>query len=196
MAHGLPDRIWTLSRIKPLIGRRLHTRTTLSAIAQTLHRHGFSPQVPARRAPERNEEAVSGRVKETWPLVETPQRRSGLRLCCEDEAGFSMTPPTNRTRARPGHACHPDTRTFPAPVLDRCPGLLQTGGRSRPILRPERHVDHEQGGSRNPAWTDYRDLPIAARQQLGAPIVLLRDNVNVHENARLRQCRRFPVHRP
>ncbi|WP_327320485.1 winged helix-turn-helix domain-containing protein [Streptomyces sp. NBC_01235] len=103
MAHGLPDRIWTLSRIKPLIGRRLHTRTTLSAIAQTLHRHGFSPQVPARRAPERNEEAVSGRVKETWPLVETPQRRSGLRLCCEDEAGFSMTPPTNRTRARPGH---------------------------------------------------------------------------------------------
>ncbi|MFC7986761.1 winged helix-turn-helix domain-containing protein [Streptomyces sp. NPDC057336] len=50
---------------------------TLSAIAQMLHRHGFSHQVPARRAVERNQEAVSGWVKETWPHVETPRRRPG-----------------------------------------------------------------------------------------------------------------------
>jgi transposase len=35
---------------------------SLSAIAQMLHRHGFSHQVPARRAVERDEEAVSGWV--------------------------------------------------------------------------------------------------------------------------------------
>ncbi|MFF0728408.1 transposase, partial [Streptomyces sp. NPDC004134] len=33
-------------------------------------------QVPARRAMERNEAAVAGWVKETWPHVEGPQRRS------------------------------------------------------------------------------------------------------------------------
>jgi transposase len=38
---------------------------TLSAIAQMLHRHGFSHQVPARRAVERDEKAVAGWVKET-----------------------------------------------------------------------------------------------------------------------------------
>jgi transposase len=77
VAHGWPDQTWTLSRIKTLIGRRFHKSMTLSAIAQMLHRHGFSHQVPARRAMERNEEAVTGWVKETWPQVEAPWRRSG-----------------------------------------------------------------------------------------------------------------------
>jgi transposase len=78
VAHGWPDQTWTLARIKTLIGRRFHKSMTLSAIAQMLHRHGFSHQVPALRATERNEEAVTGWVKETWPQVETPWRRSGL----------------------------------------------------------------------------------------------------------------------
>ncbi|MEU7488087.1 winged helix-turn-helix domain-containing protein [Streptomyces sp. NPDC042319] len=77
VAHGWPNQIWTLERIKTLIGRRFHKTMTLSAIAQMLHRHGFSHQIPARRATERKEEAVTGWVKETWPQVETPRRRSG-----------------------------------------------------------------------------------------------------------------------
>ncbi|WP_329400614.1 winged helix-turn-helix domain-containing protein [Streptomyces lydicus] len=43
-----------------MIGRRLHKSMTLSAIARMLHRHGFSHQVPARRAIERDEQAVAG----------------------------------------------------------------------------------------------------------------------------------------
>ncbi|MBP2047949.1 hypothetical protein J2Z21_000873 [Streptomyces griseochromogenes] len=50
---------------------------TLSAIAQMLHRHGFSYQVPARRAIERDEDAVTGWGKETWPQEDAPWRRSG-----------------------------------------------------------------------------------------------------------------------
>ncbi|MFE7033130.1 winged helix-turn-helix domain-containing protein [Streptomyces sp. NPDC057621] len=77
VAHGWPDQTWTLARIKTLIGRRFHKSMTLSAIAQMLHRHGFSHQVPARRASERDEDAVTGWVKETWARVETPWRRLG-----------------------------------------------------------------------------------------------------------------------
>ncbi|MDX3763225.1 winged helix-turn-helix domain-containing protein [Streptomyces mirabilis] len=76
-AHGWPDQTWTLSRISTLIGRRFHKGMTLSAIAQMLHRQRFSHQVPARRAVERGEDAVSGWVKETWPQGETPWRGSG-----------------------------------------------------------------------------------------------------------------------
>jgi hypothetical protein len=47
-----------------------------SAIAQMPHWHGFSHQVPVRRAVERDEEAVTRWVKETWAQVETPWRRS------------------------------------------------------------------------------------------------------------------------
>lgn len=77
VAHGWPDQSWTLARIKTLIGRRFHKTMTLSGIAQMLRRHGWSHQVPARRAVERSEDAVAGWIKETWPQVEAPRRRSG-----------------------------------------------------------------------------------------------------------------------
>ncbi|MDH6546072.1 transposase [Streptomyces sp. SAI-041] len=48
---------------------------TLSAIPRMLHRHGFSHQLPARRAVKRDEEAVAGWGKETWSQVEGPWRR-------------------------------------------------------------------------------------------------------------------------
>jgi hypothetical protein len=48
-----------------------------SAIAQMPHWHGFSHQVPVHRAAERDEEAVTGWVKETWSL--RWKRRGGAR---------------------------------------------------------------------------------------------------------------------
>ncbi|GLF95170.1 hypothetical protein SYYSPA8_12755 [Streptomyces yaizuensis] len=76
-AHGRPDQTWTLDRIRTLIGRRFHKTMTLSGIAQMLRRHGWSHQMPARRAVERDEAAVAGWVKEVRPRVEAPRRRSG-----------------------------------------------------------------------------------------------------------------------
>jgi transposase len=77
VAHGWPDQTWTLSRIKTLIGRRFHKSYTVQGVAALLKRHGWSRQMPARRAVERDEAAVDGWVKETWPSVEGPWRRSG-----------------------------------------------------------------------------------------------------------------------
>ncbi|MFI8187195.1 winged helix-turn-helix domain-containing protein [Actinacidiphila glaucinigra] len=76
VAHGWPDQTWTLSRIKTLIGRRFHKTYTIQGVAALLKRHGWTCQVPARRAVERDEAAVAGWVKETWPSVEAPRRRS------------------------------------------------------------------------------------------------------------------------
>ena len=76
VAHGWPDQRWTLARIKTLIGRRFHKSMTLSGISQMLRRHGWSHQVPARRAVERDEAAVAGWVKQVWPRLEPPRRRS------------------------------------------------------------------------------------------------------------------------
>ncbi|MFE5191948.1 transposase [Streptomyces sp. NPDC056628] len=55
------------------------------------------------------------------------------------------------------------------------------------IYRPKRHLDHKRGGRRSFTWTDYRDLLITAHHQLGAPIVLVWDNLNVHKGRRLRE---------
>ncbi|WP_406516202.1 winged helix-turn-helix domain-containing protein [Streptomyces sp. NBC_00873] len=58
-------------------------------MAVLLKRHGFSCQVPARRASERDEEAVVGWVKDTWPQVESPRRRGAPGSC-------SRTRPSSR----------------------------------------------------------------------------------------------------
>ncbi|GGW58570.1 hypothetical protein GCM10010503_39560 [Streptomyces lucensis JCM 4490] len=59
VAHGWPDQTCTLSRIKTLIGRRFHKSYTVQGVAALLKRHGWSRQVPARRAIEWDENLVA-----------------------------------------------------------------------------------------------------------------------------------------
>lgn len=67
-AHGFgEDQRWTLARVSDLIARLFHTRYTLRGVSYLLHRMGFSPQVPAHRAIERDERAVVTWRRETWP---------------------------------------------------------------------------------------------------------------------------------
>ncbi|MER5325159.1 winged helix-turn-helix domain-containing protein [Streptosporangium roseum] len=76
-AHGWADQKWTLLRIKTVIGRRFHKSYRLKGVALLLHRHGRSRQTPTRRATERDEDRVTGWVKEPWPQSKASRRRSG-----------------------------------------------------------------------------------------------------------------------
>lgn len=60
------------------------------------------------------------------------------------------------------------------------------GQRSRLVYRPRRDGGRRDG-RKSFAWTDYRDLFITAHQQLGGPIVLVWDNLNVHLAYGMRQ---------
>src|SRR5688500_3939052 len=67
-AHGFgEDQRWTLARVADLIARMFHTRYTLRGVSYLLHRMGFSPQVPAHRAIERDEQAIATWRREAWP---------------------------------------------------------------------------------------------------------------------------------
>jgi putative transposase len=63
------DQRWTLARVTALIGRLFHVRYTLRGTSYLLHRIGFTPQVPARRAVERDEDAVTAWRAVTWAKV-------------------------------------------------------------------------------------------------------------------------------
>ena len=52
-----------------LIARPLDVRYTLRGVSYLLHRTGFSPQVPAHRAAERNEAAITAQWAITWAKV-------------------------------------------------------------------------------------------------------------------------------
>jgi putative transposase len=74
LAHGFAaDQRWTLGRIKTLIGRLFHVGYTPEGVWKLLRRHGWSCQVPARQAVERDEDAVAVWKAEVWPDIKAPR---------------------------------------------------------------------------------------------------------------------------
>ena len=79
VAHGWDQgQRWTLARIVELVQEEFGHSYTLRGVAYLLHRNGFTVQVPARRAVERDEEAIAAWRSETWADVKPP-RRPGTR---------------------------------------------------------------------------------------------------------------------
>jgi putative transposase len=66
---------WALARVATVVRRRFGVRYRYpSAVASLLHRLGFSVQRPARRAIERDEQAIADWRTHTWTqLVEPPE---------------------------------------------------------------------------------------------------------------------------
>ena len=64
------DQRWTLARVATLIERAVPgVSYWLRGTSFLLHRLGFSPQVPAHRAVERNEDAITEWRMVTWAKV-------------------------------------------------------------------------------------------------------------------------------
>jgi transposase len=75
LAQGFDDdQRWTLKRIKLLIGRLFHVGYTVEGVWKLLRRHGWSWQVPVRRAVERDEGAIEVWKAEVWPEVKGQRR--------------------------------------------------------------------------------------------------------------------------
>jgi transposase len=63
------DQCWTLARIAEVARRRFRVDYTLAGMDLLLHRMGWSVQVPARRAAERDDAAVAAWREQTWPVI-------------------------------------------------------------------------------------------------------------------------------
>src|SRR6478609_3519581 len=73
-ACGYADQCWTLARIADQVWRRWGVEYTLAGMDVLLHRIGWSVQVPARRAAERDEERIARWREETWPVIKGRRR--------------------------------------------------------------------------------------------------------------------------
>ncbi|MFB7669495.1 winged helix-turn-helix domain-containing protein [Kitasatospora sp. NPDC056138] len=73
--HGWDqDQVWTGARVATLIGRKFHVSYSVSGATRLMRRLGFTPQVPVRRATERDEQAVAAWREATWAKVKAPGR--------------------------------------------------------------------------------------------------------------------------
>ncbi|MCC8243062.1 IS630 family transposase [Saccharothrix luteola] len=190
-AHGnIEDQRWTLARVADLVARLFRVRYTLRGVSMLLHRMGFSPQMPAHRPVERDEETVMTWRREAWWQAKLAAER-GAWICFEDEAGHTLRPPKARTWA-------PRGQTPVIRVSGRASGRISVAGLFcvRPGAEPGRrpHLLYRvkvhrarKGERRSFAETDYAALLDAAHQYLHAEIVVIRDNLNTHISAVMRR---------
>jgi transposase len=68
------DQCWTLARIAEIVRRRFGVGYTLAGLDLLLHRIGWSVQVPARQAAERDEARIAAWREEAWPVVKGRRR--------------------------------------------------------------------------------------------------------------------------
>jgi hypothetical protein len=76
---------------------------TLRGVSYLLHRLGFTPQVAAHRAAERDEDAIAAWRSKTWARARALAAATGAWICFEDESGQALQPPKARTWGRRGH---------------------------------------------------------------------------------------------
>jgi putative transposase len=71
---GWDDQCWTLPRIAEVVRTRFGVDYTLPGLDLLLHRLGWSVQIPARRAAERNEEQINAWREAIWPEIKERRR--------------------------------------------------------------------------------------------------------------------------
>jgi transposase len=82
LAHGYRTNLWTTARIAELVEREFNVQYHRDHIGRLMHRLGWSPQKPERRALERNEEDIERWKQQDWPRIKKryPAGRP-YRLC-------------------------------------------------------------------------------------------------------------------
>ena len=73
-AAGYADQCRTLARVAEQCWRRFGVEYTLAGMAVLLHRIGWSVQVRARRAAERDEDKAARWREDTWPVIKERRR--------------------------------------------------------------------------------------------------------------------------
>jgi transposase len=73
-ACGYADQCWTLARVAEQVWRRFGVEYALAGMDVLLHRLGWSVQVPARRAAERDEARIARWREEAWPVIKGRRR--------------------------------------------------------------------------------------------------------------------------
>ncbi len=98
-AYGFRGEVWTCARITQVIEEEFGVRYHKGHVGRLLQELRWAPQVPIRRALQRDEEAIRRWRDDVWPELRRRARREHRVLVFEDESGFYLLPGLVRTYA-------------------------------------------------------------------------------------------------
>ena len=107
-AYGFRGQVWTCARIALVIAEEFGVRYHKDHVGRLLKELGWTPQIPIRRAIQRDESAIRRWRVEVWPDLRERARRERRALVFEDESGFYLLPGLVKTYAPEG--CTPVIR--------------------------------------------------------------------------------------
>jgi transposase len=102
-AYGFRGEVWTCARITQVIEEEFGVRYHKGHVGKLLQELRWTPQVPIRRALQRDEDAIRRWRAEVWPELRRRARRERRLLVFEDESGFYLLPGLVRTYAPEAH---------------------------------------------------------------------------------------------
>jgi transposase len=101
-AYGFRGEVWTCARIARVIEEEFGVRYHRGHVGRLLKELHWTPQVPIRRATQRDDAAIESWRSEVWPELLKRSRRERRVLVLVDESGFYLLPGVVRTYAPQG----------------------------------------------------------------------------------------------
>lgn len=102
-AYGFAGQVWTCARVAKVIEGELGVLYHKGHVGKLLKELGWTPQLPIRRAIQRDEQAIARWRASVWPTLRAKARREHRVLVFEDESGFYLLPGLVRTYAPETH---------------------------------------------------------------------------------------------
>jgi transposase len=96
-AYGFPGQVWTRARIAFVIEEEFGVRYHQGHVGRLLQELHWTPQVPIKRAIQRDEKAIESWRVEIWPELLRRAKHERRQLVFEDESGFYLLPGLVRT---------------------------------------------------------------------------------------------------
>jgi transposase len=101
-AYGFRGEVWTCARVRAVIDREFGVRYHKAHVSRLLKLLGWTPQVPALRAVQRDNVAIERWRATVWPELRERSRRERRELLFIDESGFYLLPGLVRTYSPSG----------------------------------------------------------------------------------------------
>lgn len=85
----LPFALWTRRAVQQLIKQLFGIEMPIRTVGEYLHRWGYTPQKPLKRAYEQNPKAVAKWLKEEYPAIKDQAKQEGAEIHWGDETGLA-----------------------------------------------------------------------------------------------------------
>lgn len=96
-AYGFSGQVWTRARIALVIEEEFGVRYHPGHVGRLLQELHWTPQVPIKRAIQRDEKAIESWRVDVWPELLRRANRERRQVILEDESGFYLLPGLVRT---------------------------------------------------------------------------------------------------